>query len=76
MPLTSIVYELLGRTGGRLFRTDEGNVAEGKPRKLKLVSTIGGVLDRKPLKPDKFLNRSDDPGPDQLYFDYTITEKD
>jgi glyoxylase-like metal-dependent hydrolase (beta-lactamase superfamily II) len=70
MPLTSLVYDLLGRTGGRLFRSDESNLPETPARNPKLVPTILGVDDRKPLDPKKFKNRSDDP--DGLYFDYTI----
>lgn len=76
MPLTSIVYELLGRTSGRLLRTDEMNTPETPAKNPKLVPTIQGVDDRKPLKPDEFPNRSDDPGPDALYFDYTIFDED
>jgi hypothetical protein len=76
MPLTSIVYELLGRTGGRLFRTDEAFPVESPAKDPKLVPTIMGVRDRKPLKPQEFPNRSDDPGPDALYFDFTIFDED
>jgi hypothetical protein len=75
MPLTSIVYELLGRTEGRLLRTDEGDEEEKPPRNPRLVPTINGVLDRKPLPPDKMLpNRTDDPSGLKIYFDYTIFE--
>ncbi len=76
MPLTSIVYELLGRTGGRLFRTDESNLPETPAKNPKLIPSILGVRDRKPLKPTEFPNRSDDPGPERLYFDYTIFDED
>ncbi len=72
MPLTSIVYDLLGRTNGRLFRTDEGADPVVSTKHPNLIPTGAGVRDRKPLKPEEFPNRADDPGPDGLYFDYTI----
>ncbi len=72
MPLTSIVYDLLGRTNGRLFRTDEGAAPATSAKHPNFIPTVGGVRDRKPLEPEKFPNRADDPGPDGLYFDYTI----
>ena len=72
MPLTSIVYDLLGRTNGRLFRTDEGAAPATSAKHPNLIPTVAGVRDRKPLEPEKFPNRADDPGPDGLYFDYTI----
>jgi hypothetical protein len=72
MPLTSLVYELLGRTDGRLLRTDEGIPPEASTKHQKLSPTIEGVLDRKPLEPGKFSDRKDDPSEYRLYFDYTI----
>ncbi len=81
MPLTSLVYALLDRTKGRLFRTDEGEAPERSSKHPEFIPTVNGVHlrskledtpDLQPLKPDKFPNRKDDPSKYGLYFDYTI----
>jgi hypothetical protein len=74
MPLTAIVKELIKRTGGRLLRSDEGDGPEEHPKNPSLEPTIGPMRDPGLVERDKshFPNRSDDPGPDNLYFDYTI----
>ena len=54
MPLTSIVGELLHRTGGKIFRSDEGNSPDEHPKHPEMKSTIAGVGDQKILEPDKF----------------------
>ena len=75
MPLTSIVKELLIRTGGRLLRTDYGDPPDLPAKNPKLKPTQPAVNGLSPIPPEQMsgctVNESNG-----LYFDYRILDAD